>query len=230
MDGADSTPAKPIQLSPRQIELVQELSLLSTKYSFGRMFEGAIYTLHNPANPEALPQAAHSLRELMEKLEIVIGIPVTDKAVADGDGSLGQKTRELRDQWNIATAKSQCLRGTPPSDQIDTALRKLLGKIADFFAWVEKNPKFRAQKAHGVVKGLDPLATMLPQAVQKAQAEEWAGLKDYFVGVAHHSTDTTLAAMEATIANLERFLHNRIAPVKAKNQNAIAILIKEVEG
>lgn len=229
MDGADSTPDKPIQLSPRQIELVQELSLLSTKYNFGRMFEGAIYALNNSANPEALPQTAHSLRELMEKLEIVIGIPVTDKALIDGDGSLGQKTRELRDHWSTAKAKSKCLSGTPPANQIDTPLRKLLGKVGNFFDWVEKNPKFRADKARGVVKGLDPLASMLPQAVQKAQAEEWGGLKDYFVGVSHHD-ETTLAAMEATIANLERFLHNRIAPVKAKNQNAIEKLIKEVEG
>jgi hypothetical protein len=230
MDGADSTPAKPIQLSPRQIELVQELSALNTKFLFGKMFEGAIYALHNPANPEALPQAAHSLRELMEKLEIVIGIPVTDKAVVDGDGSLGQKARELRDQWNKAKAKSKCLDGAPPADQIDVPLRKLLEKFGKFFDWFEKNPKFRAQKAHGVVKGLDPLASMLPQAVQRAQAEEWAGQKDYFVGVSHHAAETTLAEMQANIANLERFLHNRIAPVKAQNQNDIAKLIKDVEG
>ncbi|MBM3854787.1 MAG: hypothetical protein FJ399_16815 [Verrucomicrobia bacterium] len=165
-----------------------------------------------------------------EKLEIVIGIPVTDKAVADGDGSLGQKTRELHAQWKTAKAKSKCFDVAPPADQIDAPLRKLLENLAGFFDWFEKNPKFLAHKAKGVVKGLDPLASILPQAVQEAQAQEWRGLKDYFIGVSHHGNETTLAALEATIANLERFLHNRIAPVKAQNQSAIAKLIKEVEG
>jgi hypothetical protein len=230
MDGADNAPGKPIQLSSRQIELVHELSLVSAKFNFGQMFEGAIHALHNSSNPEALPQAAHSLRELMEKLEGVRGIPVTDKAIVDGDGSLGQKTRELHAQWNAAKANSKCLSGAPAADQIDTALRKLLGKVAGFFDWFEKNPKFLANKARGVVKGLDPLAAMLPQAVQEAQAQEWRALKEYFISTSHHGNNTTFAAMEATTATLERFLHTRMASVKAQNQSAIEKLIKDVEG
>lgn len=230
MDGADNTPAKPIQLSPRQIELVHELSLLSTKFNLGQMFEGAIYALRSSSNPESLPQTALSLRELMVNLEGIKRIPVTDKTIADGDGSLKEKTVELHAQWKSAKAKSKCLSDVSPAVEIDAVLRKLLGRVAVFFDWFEKNPKFLVHKARGVVKGLDSLATLLSQDVQDAQAQEWQGLKDYFNGVLHHGKETTPEAMIAKVANLERFLHTRLAPVKAQNQSAIEKLIKEVEG
>lgn len=229
MNGAAPAPWQPPPLTTRQIELIGELSLLDTKVRFGAMFEGAIYTLHQAANPEALPQAAHSLRELMEKLEGLKNIPITGKSIEDGAGNLGQKTRQLHEDWKRAKKESKCLQESKPADLIDEACRKLLCKIAVHFEWWEKNPKFLAKKAHGVVKGLDPLASMLPQDVQDAQAKEWKGLKDFFVEVSHHGRVTTPEAMFATVANLERFLYSRLAPVKAQNQSAIQQLISQVE-
>jgi len=229
MDGADNSQTTPIQLSQQQTELIRELTLITTKFNFGQMFEGAIHALRSTSNPEALPQAAHSLRELMEKLEGVKGIPVTDKAVADGEGSLGEKTRELHNDWKVAKKKSGCLSDNTSTNEIDKALRNLLIKVTKFFDWFEKNPKFLTHKARGVVKGLDPLAAMLPQAVQDAQAQEWRALKDYFIGVSHHGNVTSLESMEATVACLEQFLYSRIAPVKAQNQNKIEKLIEEIE-
>jgi len=229
MNGTNSIFTQPTQLTQRQIELIDELSLLSKKFNFGHMFEGAINVLQNKLNPEALSQAAHSLRELMEKLDGIKGIPVTDKEAADGAGSLGDKARQLTDQWKKAKTKSKCLCTTPPSNEIDDPLRNLLNHISTFFDWFEKNPKFLAHKARGIVKGLDPLASMLPQEVQDAQAQEWKALKHYFIEVSHHKNGTTCEKMDATVAALERFLHIRIAPVKAQNQTAIEKLIREVE-
>lgn len=224
-------PPRPVQLTQRQLELVRELSLLSAEFDLGAMFTGALHALGEQTNPESLAQAAHSLRELMEKLEGIKGIPVAGDMPASGSaGTLGQKVRELRDAWKRATARSMCLKQDAPSREVDPVLRKFLKKAGIFFDWFDKNPKFLSHKARGVVKGLDPLAAMLPQAVQDAQIAEWMALKNFFVRSAHHGTDATPDVVVATVASLERFLYIRLAPVRAQNQSAIERLIKEVEG
>ena len=229
MDGNENAPGTSAQLTMRQRGLAKELSQISAKFDLGAMLEGACHALRDQSNPEALPQAAHSLRELMEKLEGVRGIPITDAGIAEADGSLGEKTKQLAAQWAVAVQKSTCLRQEDPTDQIDPPLRKVLGLVADFFGWVANNHKLHSGKPLRLVKGLDPLASMLPQAVQNAQADEWRALKSYFLEVSHHKRGTDPAQFEVTLAALEVFLDRRLTSVRAANQNAILKLIKEVE-
>ena len=229
MDGNETAPGLSSQLTQRQRGLVRELSQISTKFDLGAMFEGACHALRNQANPETLPQSAHSLRELMEKLEGVRGIPITESGIASAEGSLGEKTKHLAKQWTVAEQKSACLRQENPAEQIDAPLRKVLGQIADFFGWVTNNQKLHSGKPLRLVKGLDPLASMLPQAVQEAQADEWRALKSYFQEVSHHKRGTDATQFAVTLAALEVFLDRRLAPVRAANQTAILKLIKEVE-
>lgn len=63
----------PLQLSQRQLEVVQALQSRETeKYRLSHWYEGALYALDNHYNPDRIPQAAHSLRELIEKLPRVV--------------------------------------------------------------------------------------------------------------------------------------------------------------
>jgi hypothetical protein len=230
VDAANNPTRQPrAQLSARQETLVLELRKISMDPDLASMFLGACHAIRDQSNPDYLAQAAHSLRELMEKLEGVRGLPVADPAVAEANGTLGVKTRELHDQWKIAQQKSQCFAGRPPANQIDEPLRKLHRQITEFFKWVTNNPKLRSDKPRQLIKGLDPLAGSLPQNIQDAQAKEWEGINQYFQGVAHHNLETAWPQFEATMAALEVFLHSRLAPIKAQHQRDLQNLIGEVE-
>ena len=193
------------------------------------MFLGSCHAIQDQSNPDYLAQAAHSLRELMEKLEGVRGLPVAEPAVAEAKGTLGVKTRELHGKWKVAQQKSQCFAGKPPANLIDEPLRKFHHHITEFFKWVTNNQKLRSDKPRQLMKGLDPLAGSLPQNIQDAQAKEWEAINQYFQGVSHHNLETTWSQFEATMATLEVFLHSRLAPTQAQNQRNLQSLIGEVE-
>lgn len=93
MNGTPAFGPQPPQFSSRQVELMTELAKASTK-RLADMFAGAVHALQYAANPEAIPQAAHALREL--------NIPITDKAVAAAAGNLKDKTAELQLSWEKA--------------------------------------------------------------------------------------------------------------------------------
>ncbi len=229
MDAADSSSRKPAQLTARQTALVNELRQISTDPDLASMFVGACHAVQDKSNPDYLAQAAHSLRELMEKLEGARGLPVADPVVAEAKGKLGDKARELHAKWQAAQKKSKCLAQKSPATEIDPPLRKFIGHVDDFFKWVTNNRKLWADKPGRLVKGLDPLAASLPQNVQDAQAQEWKAIDEYFQTVTHHGSKPELAQFEATMAALEVFLHSRLAPTKAQNQHDLQKLISEVE-
>lgn len=113
--------------------------------------------------------------------------------------------------------------------ELDKPLLDIFVQFDSHETWFENNPKFRKRKALEFVMALDPLATLLPQEVQEAQAAEWQGLKDYFNPVSHHRRSTTRDEMEAMIAALGRFLYDRLAPVVAKSHLEIQKFIAEGE-
>jgi hypothetical protein len=230
MDGAAPTPSEAPQYTPRQLGLMRELASIGKKYRFSEMFRGALVAMANGANPEGLVQAAHSLRELMEKLEGEKSIPLTGKSAKEGAGSLGDRTRVLLASWKTVKVSSTCLKHGTWSGEIDPPLLTLFEQLDSHDIWFESNPKFRKQKAQEIVGALDPLSTLLPQDVQDAQAAEWKSLKNYFTEVSHHKEGASRETMEASVAALERFLHSRVATVVAEHHMEIQKLIEEGEG
>ena len=64
---------KPLVLAPKQQDVLGILQSKQTeKYPLSRWYTGALYALNNHCNPDRVAQAAHSLRELLEKLPLVV--------------------------------------------------------------------------------------------------------------------------------------------------------------
>ena len=64
---------EPLVLTPQQREVLDALKDKETEeYRLSQWYYGALYALNNHYNPDRIAQAAHSLRELIEKLPIVI--------------------------------------------------------------------------------------------------------------------------------------------------------------
>ena len=65
--------SEPLVLTLKQREVLDTLKDKETKeYRLSQWYHGALYALNNQHNPDRIAQAAHSLRELIEKLPIVI--------------------------------------------------------------------------------------------------------------------------------------------------------------
>jgi hypothetical protein len=69
-------------MSVQQLALYEALGERAEELA--RMYIGALIVLANPDNPDRLPQAAHSLRELMEK------IPKYKQINSEGSKLMGQ--------------------------------------------------------------------------------------------------------------------------------------------
>lgn len=100
---SDNSAVSPVSLSPRTSELIEILTQLDIKWQaigitqvtfkwqdLAYMLKGAWGALESKYNPDMLPQAAHSMRELIEKAYYVIG-EVSDKPqdpsiLEEGDG------------------------------------------------------------------------------------------------------------------------------------------------
>ena len=68
-DGDKDFGARPPQLEQRQLDVWRTLRAKSSeKYALADWYFGAIAALQNTFNPDRVAQAAHSLRELLEKI------------------------------------------------------------------------------------------------------------------------------------------------------------------
>jgi hypothetical protein len=95
-------------------------ALVDVHPDLGRWYYGAIHVLADPGNPEAPYQAAHSLRELMEKLPKYRDIPITQ-----GTGVLRQLAREIREWWETWLADSGACR----QDQCELQRTEVAGML-----------------------------------------------------------------------------------------------------
>src|SRR5438309_1197073 len=70
------------------------------------MYQGVLAALHNVGNPERFPQAAQSVRELMEKLPAYLNIPLRK-----APEHLKIRVRELAEDWAKASKESTYKQG-----------------------------------------------------------------------------------------------------------------------
>ena len=113
MNDGNENPGEPgpYQLSQRQLEVIQALQSRETeKYRLSQWYLGALYALDNYYNPDRISQAAHSLRELMEKLPRVV-------LESDWFETRGQPNR--REQGQLVIEESD-----PLSIQLDARIRE----------------------------------------------------------------------------------------------------------
>ena len=129
-------------LSPDQGLLGPQRALydaLTKKYSLlAQMYVGAIMILRQPDNPERLPLAAHSLRELMEKIPVAVDVHTPAHAEP-----LMAKLREVEDQWLATYRATKCHQ----SDEMGWCNRSAAGY-----------PPEEGTRFHGLVRGKQPPA------------------------------------------------------------------------
>jgi hypothetical protein len=190
-----------------------------------RMYVGALIVLSNPDNPDQLPQAAHSLRELMEKIPRYIAVET--RASRE---SLRVKVRELEDRWNNTVENSACYDEGNWNGSIDRHLRRLLQRLQQFFDWFDQHHPRRRTETATVLRQLDGSGRTLPARLEDLEVEGWLAIRDYFQAVAHHGRQPPEEDFRAWMDALERFLLDRLRPRTFADFDAIDDIIQEGEG
>src|SRR6266571_2623592 len=215
----DNTQLALLQMSGQKRGLYE--ALVEIHQNLADTYLGAL-TAISSNNPDRLAQAAHSLRELIEKLPMYIGMPFRS-------ANLGEKVQNLAEQWKKVVKHYQGSDGPQWSGDIDSHLRKFLTKLDEFFTWHAANRQTRSQQKLNVLRRLDRLGLAFPGPIQEAWVEQWKDLHAYFESVAHHRDLHRLEDFEWRVSVLEEFLLSWLRPRTFDNHTTIDELIKEGE-
>ena len=196
----------------RQLEL--QKCLMEIDKELGYMYMGCLWALLPNAsskNPEKLVHAAHSLREIIEKLHRHYDFPIPSYM-------LNNSVRELESQWVklkeglrdfICSSRELRL----PPQKISTKLRVFLKKLWKFFDdFSAAYPTFK-NSAKNFLGFLDPRSDEFPESILDSRIEEWRNYRNWFNSVAHHRIrDVEEDEFRGQLFRFEIFLSGLITP------------------
>lgn len=176
------------------------------------MYDGAIFaSRHADENPEAHVHAAHSLRELMEKLARSAG--ATPHRPQDN-----ALIRELERAWKIFRDADS------DSPERNNALASLLARVEEFFEQRAQSPDRRSRSTSALV-ALKVLSSAPVPLVSRTQADEWTELEKFFIEASHHRS-TSAEQVDERKSQLERFLLNAWLPTTFEDFDELDRLLK----
>lgn len=208
-------------LSGRQRALVEALG---DRVELVIFYLGARRVMQDELNPDRLAQAAHSIRELLEKSPKYFDVPAVK-----GGSSLKAEAKNLAVTWDNTVKNSKCHDDGTWSGEVDGSLRKFLVKARGFFAWLNDERPPRVEQACGFLRATDRSPYQLPDRIEQLRLQEWDEYRDFFVGVAHHH-DVGAEEFERWISALEDFLLKQLAPPTFEDPDEIRRIVEEAEG
>ena len=213
-DGSQADSKRRLRLSRKQEELRDALARVDPR--LGPIYAGGLRVLEDDSNPDRLAQSAHSMRELMEKIEQERLPPVEVR--------VGQ----IRDQFLSGREQSRChSEESGWAGEIDPQLSSLLGRLDAFFDWFAEVRPQRRELFESMLGKLDRSGLALPPPLVGRTWKKWKAIRGFFVRVSHHGTDTDLDTLRRKIADLETFLSDRLLPRTSAELDEIDAIIEE---
>ncbi|HVM62333.1 MAG TPA: hypothetical protein VMV72_15850 [Verrucomicrobiae bacterium] len=218
-----------LQLTGRQEALLRVLAERDRR--LGQMYSGALHALCQKENPELRVQAAHSIRELLEKTLTYSNLALEEnpRKKQRGQPNLKQRAQSLTEIWKKRAKRCQSFDGGKWDGPVDTHLRKILRAVSEFAEGVDTDYPKRKEKIRNLLRKSDLIKTALPNRIETLRVEEWQLCYEYFEGVAHHNPNVDEKDFNGWLDNLERFLLDQFSPRTFQDQTAIDRIIKEGE-
>lgn len=216
LDEANKKPLQPEKLNPIVYRILNEADPELAGY-----YLGAHKTLEDTSNPERFSSAAHSLRELIEKL------PDKHKRgvqIERPSSILSDSIYAARDAWALVTIDktNQQQWQLPDSDEAN----KFLRKSDKFWGWFTKHYPKRDEQRLKFIQEIHK-GTLLPPALQEKQLEQWGEYAGRFAKIAHHREKPE--DFHQLLSEFEDFLIRELDPQTTKDFARISKLIKEFE-
>jgi hypothetical protein len=207
--------------STQQEELVACLARKNPKLA--RIYKGGLIVLFDENNPSSLELVAHSMRELIEKISLLI----TGEDWAHGDG-MNQlvPVRRAYEALMQGQGFSEHLSLENSKEQLVTLIRKLSG----YFEWEALNrPQLRKRIAQ-TLSALSGPGQSLPVDVSENEVDRWIKAYKYFNMVAHNRYDAVdRHDFMGNMTFIERVLLSRLQLPAVPELDALDALIQEGE-
>ena len=205
--------SEPRELTLREQNVSDTLKSKETeKYPLSRWYLGALYALDNHYNPDRVAQAAHSLRELLEKLPRVIQGSNVQGSTTDFKGM----RRNINDR--ILKDKERYPDGWK-NKKINARLDKTLRKVEDYFK--RNQQPTRDEQIQQAVATIDPMVNSLDIEIQKAKRNQYYNLWDQLEGFTHHKSKADIEKFNDCLKELENIVLDLLASITAQDQKEI---------
>ena len=209
--------SEPRVLTPREQDVSDALRSQETeKYPLSQWYLGALCALDNHYNPDRIAQAAHSLRELIEKLPRV----VHGSDVQIGPTDFKGMRRNINNR--IFKDKERYPKGWK-NKKIDGRLDKTLRKIENYF---ERNQQpTRDEQMQQAVATIDPMVNSLDSRVREKKRNQLYRLWKNLEGFTHHKNNTDVVEFSNCLKELEYTIFDLLAPITAQDQKEIQTIL-----
>ena len=211
----------PLVLTDQQQDVLEALQSKQTdKYPLSDWYLGALYALDNHYNPDRIAQAAHSLRELLEKLPRVVQESDVQIGTIDFKGMRrGINDRILKDKKHHPEGWK--------GKQINTHLDKTLRKIVDYFE-LNQQPT-RGERMQQAVATIDPMANSLDGEIRERKRNQLLRLWQSFEHFTHHNRNPDLEEFNKCLEELENTIFDLLAPITAQDQEEILTILRHLD-
>ena len=209
-------PAPPVFTHRQQSVLRALTEVESTRYRISLYYLGALCALDNPYNPERISQAAHSLRELLDKLpRIVLGRelpkpydnPSKPREMA---GRIAKERERYSDGW---------------VGEIDRELGITIESVSEFLGNLELPT--RRENIRAVLQHMDPLTDRFESRLSARRLRRVSDLQKELEGFAHHGGGDDENEFRNCIYGLEEVVLDVLALTTAENQEEILSILGE---
>ena len=205
-----------LELTSQQQGVLEALKAKETdKYPLSEWYLGALYALGNHHNPDHIAQAAHSLRELLEKLPRVIRD--IDAQVSDDFKGMRRRLHErfLKDKGHYGEGWS--------GEKINAHLSKTLRGFGDY---LERNQQpTRKEQVQAAITGSDPMVHQLTGSIREKKREALRKLWQELENFTHHRGKPNIEIFEQCLNKLEKIIFDLLAPVTAQDQKEIQLIL-----
>ena len=181
---------------------------------------GALIVIVDRRNPEAVFQAAHSIREMLEKAPLLVG-------------AASAPSQRLNDKLAPIRAKFKKVRPGLNEDgswqpESETKIAKLLRDLRNLCDWMDASLQQRKVQMRTLLRELVGPGILLPSDVEEAELNELMDLKDYFTNLAHHAFSATEEEFYNRLTQAETILLRKLNPEPSADFGAIDALLQEV--
>ena len=214
------------ELNDRQWAFFEGLLEVDPSGAIAAIYYGGHLAERNTENPEGLYHAAHSLRELMEKVpKYLRGTPVQPRPQ-----SLLAGVRRVGESWT-ALRQMNPWEGEPRtwSGEIDGAMRIFLVKFEEFYKWSIEFLPTRSAEAQ-FVRSATPGRRPLPPTLNKDWIKRWNRVRRYMENGSHHGFKLTPEEFAQNRLEMEILLQHLSRVEAVANQERLDEIIREGEG
>jgi len=199
--------------------------LFSKKPRLAEMYKGGLFVLKQFENPERVVLAAHSFRELLEKLPEIVDVPVTNQ----NNNNIRTFVEMLYERFEHVKARSVCFNNGRWEGGIDEHIRECLFFIESEIVVVRKMTSPRKDQQTQMIRKTAGANYVPFEVLESNMLRNIKTLRNYFIGVAHHNIVAVEAEFLIKIEQLETLIHELFYPKVTEALDEIDQLIEELE-